>query len=60
MSTAVPLGRRSRLILTVAAVLGVVAFCWPLFVDPENSPEYLGTVIADPGSESFIRNLQFP
>ena len=22
---------------------------WPLFEDPENSPEYFGTVIADPG-----------
>ncbi|MBL9171255.1 MAG: lamin tail domain-containing protein [Verrucomicrobiales bacterium] len=27
---------------------------WPLFEDPENSPEYLGTVVANPGVTSAL------
>ncbi len=53
MNTAVPLGRRSRLILTVAAVLGVVAFCWPLFVDP-------GAVLADQAVAPWFFALLLP
>lgn len=32
---------------------------WPLFTDPLNSPEYLGTVVANPGVSSQLPILQW-
>lgn len=35
--TVVPLHQRSALALTVASLVGLVAFAWPLFADPESA-----------------------
>lgn len=49
---AVPLGARSAVVLALASVVGVLAFCWPLLVDPGASlddatvaPLVLGVVL---------------